>query len=84
MGKVKTGALIVVEDSIKLDEYVRTGIDVDGFGIAIPHTDISHVNKAGIAIATAIQLPAVMQARKIISRISVMRSCLVIITLITT
>ena len=28
--KVKTGALIVVEDSIKLDEYVRTGIDVDG------------------------------------------------------
>ena len=29
-----------------------TGIDVDGFGIAIPHTDISHVNKAGIAIAT--------------------------------
>lgn len=31
MGKVKTGALIVVEDSIKLDEYVRTGIDVDGF-----------------------------------------------------
>ncbi len=29
-----------------------TGIDVDGFGIAIPHTDVSHVNKAGIAIAT--------------------------------
>ena len=30
MGKVKTGALIVIEDSIRLDEYVRTGIDVDG------------------------------------------------------
>ena len=30
MGKVKTGALIVIEDSIRLDEYIRTGIDVDG------------------------------------------------------
>lgn len=29
MGKVKTGALIVVEDEILLGEYVRTGIDVD-------------------------------------------------------
>ncbi|SFG03756.1 diadenylate cyclase [Lachnospiraceae bacterium C7] len=29
MGKVKTGALIVIEDDIDLDEYVRTGIDVD-------------------------------------------------------
>ena len=29
MGKVKTGALIVIEDDIKLDEYIRTGIDVD-------------------------------------------------------
>ena len=29
MGKVKTGALIVVEDEILLNEYVRTGIDVD-------------------------------------------------------
>lgn len=30
MGKVKTGALIVVEDSIVLTEYERTGIVVDG------------------------------------------------------
>ena len=30
MGKVRTGALIVIEDSIRLDEYIRTGIDVDG------------------------------------------------------
>lgn len=30
MGKVKTGALIVIEDGIRLDEYIRTGIDVDG------------------------------------------------------
>ena len=30
MGRVKTGALIVIEDEIRLDEYIRTGIDVDG------------------------------------------------------
>ena len=29
MGKVKTGALIVIEDEIVLDEYIRTGIDID-------------------------------------------------------
>ena len=29
MGKVRTGALIVVEDEILLNEYVHTGIDVD-------------------------------------------------------
>ena len=29
MGKVKTGALIVIEDEISLAEYERTGIDVD-------------------------------------------------------
>lgn len=29
MGKVKTGALIVIEDEILLNEYVRTGISVD-------------------------------------------------------
>lgn len=30
MGRVKTGALIVIEDQILLTEYIRTGIDVDG------------------------------------------------------
>ena len=30
MGKVKTGALIVVQQDQALDEYERTGIDVDG------------------------------------------------------
>ncbi len=30
MGKVKTGALIVVQQNQDLDEYERTGIDVDG------------------------------------------------------
>lgn len=30
MGKVKTGALIVIEQNVKLTEYERTGIEVDG------------------------------------------------------
>lgn len=30
MGKVKTGALIVIEQNVSLVEYERTGIDVDG------------------------------------------------------
>lgn len=30
MGKVKTGALIVVEQQVSLKDYERTGIDVDG------------------------------------------------------
>ncbi|MBO5336043.1 MAG: diadenylate cyclase CdaA [Lachnospiraceae bacterium] len=30
MGKVKTGALIVIEQKVSLKEYERTGIDVDG------------------------------------------------------
>lgn len=30
MGKVKTGALIVIEDEILLNDYIRTGINVDG------------------------------------------------------
>ena len=29
MGRVKTGALIVIEQEIRLDEYIRTGINVD-------------------------------------------------------
>ena len=29
-----------------------TGIDIDGAGVAMPHTDVSHVNRAGIGIAT--------------------------------
>lgn len=28
-----------------------TGLDIDGVGVAIPHTDVSHVNKQGTAIA---------------------------------
>lgn len=29
MGKVRSGALIVIEDEILLNEYIRTGIDID-------------------------------------------------------
>ena len=29
-----------------------TGIDIDGVGVAMPHTDVSHVNRAGIGTAT--------------------------------
>lgn len=27
-----------------------TGIDIDGVGVAMPHTDVSHVNRSGIGI----------------------------------
>lgn len=36
MGKVRTGALIVIEDEILLNEYIRTGIDID----AIPSSQL--------------------------------------------
>ena len=39
-------ALIAREDEFP------TGLDVDGVGVAIPHTSVDHVNKVGIAIAT--------------------------------
>lgn len=35
---------------IREAEY-PTGLDIDGIGVAIPHTDVSHVEKQGIAIA---------------------------------
>lgn len=31
MGAVKTGALMVIEQDMMLEEYIRTGIDVDGY-----------------------------------------------------
>ena len=34
MGKVRTGALIVIEDEILLNEYIRTGIDIDAILIS--------------------------------------------------
>lgn len=41
-----------IEALINRESEFPTGIDVDGFGIAIPHTDVSHVNNAAIGIAT--------------------------------
>lgn len=40
-----------IDALIKREVEFPTGIDVDGFGIAIPHTDVSHVNQASIGIA---------------------------------
>jgi PTS system galactitol-specific IIA component len=39
-----------VEALLEREAENPTGIDMGGFGIAIPHTDISHVNKDGLAI----------------------------------
>ncbi len=35
---------------IKREQEFPTGLDIGGVGVAIPHTDISHVKKEGIAI----------------------------------
>lgn len=39
-----------VDALITREKDFPTGLDIDGLGVAIPHTDVSHVNKAGIAI----------------------------------
>lgn len=39
-----------VEGLIEREKEFPTGLDIDGFGVAIPHTNVSHVNKQGIAI----------------------------------
>lgn len=41
-----------VDALIVREEEYPTGLDVDGIGVAIPHTSVDHVNKVGIAIAT--------------------------------
>ncbi len=40
-----------VDALIDREKDFPTGLDIDGFGVAIPHTDVSHVNKAATAIA---------------------------------
>ena len=40
-----------VDALISREKDFPTGLDIDGFGVAIPHTDVSHVNKAATAIA---------------------------------
>lgn len=39
-----------IDALIEREKNYPTGIDVNGIGVAIPHTDTSHVNKTGIAI----------------------------------
>ena len=36
---------------LKREKDYPTGLDVDGIGVAIPHTDAEHVKKEGISIA---------------------------------
>lgn len=40
-----------VQALIERESEFPTGLDVDGYGVAIPHTNVAHVNKAGTAIA---------------------------------
>jgi len=50
----------VIDEGYAKDSYIEalseredefpTGLNIDGFGIAIPHTAVDHVNKSGIAI----------------------------------
>ncbi|MCD8019778.1 MAG: PTS sugar transporter subunit IIA [Clostridiales bacterium] len=40
-----------VEALINREKDFPTGLDIDGFGVAIPHTDVSHVNSSATAIA---------------------------------
>lgn len=40
-----------VDALIEREREYPTGLDVDGYGVAIPHTNVTHVNKAGTGIA---------------------------------
>ena len=40
-----------VEALIAREQEYPTGLDIDGFGVAIPHTDVSHVKKAATGVA---------------------------------
>lgn len=40
-----------VEALAERESNFPTGLDINGIGVAIPHTDVSHVNQSGIAIA---------------------------------
>jgi len=51
----------MIEQGYAKDSYIQaladreaefsTGLDIDGFGVAIPHTDVSHVLKSAVGIA---------------------------------
>ena len=40
-----------IDALIAREKEFPTGLDVNGIGVAIPHTDVSHVKKPGVAIA---------------------------------
>lgn len=40
-----------IEALAERERNYPTGLDINGIGVAIPHTDVSHVNQSGIAIA---------------------------------
>lgn len=40
-----------IQGLIDREAEFPTGLDIDGFGVAIPHTPVEHVNKTGTAIA---------------------------------
>ena len=52
---------VLIREGYTKDTYVQalidrerdypTGLDVDGYGVAIPHTSVDHVNNPGVAIA---------------------------------
>lgn len=41
-----------IDAVIAREEELPTGLNIDNFYVAIPHTDSNHVNKSNIAIAT--------------------------------
>lgn len=40
-----------IDALIEREQEYPTGLDIDGVGVAIPHTAVNHVKKQGIAIA---------------------------------
>ena len=52
----------LIREGYAKDSYIKalgdrekeypTGLDIDGIGVALPHTDISHTNGTAIAVAT--------------------------------
>lgn len=40
-----------IQGLVEREAEFPTGLDIDGFGVAIPHTPVIHVNRTGTAIA---------------------------------
>lgn len=50
-----------IEALAERERNYPTGLDINGIGVAIPHTDVSHVNQSGIAIAVLKELVTFIQ-----------------------